>query len=101
LLTRKSSGGHQANKKWKPSSDKKRNKASPCPNKAGRTAFCNWKISYKKKQWRPPSQKKKRRKKPKPEEQEGIMPQRQHCPPEKRRGDKNPESHEEQQKDVA
>jgi hypothetical protein len=36
---------------------------------------------------------KKRRKeeKTKPEEQEG-MPQHQHCPPEKRRGDKNPES---------
>jgi hypothetical protein len=44
--------------------------------------------------------KKKRRKKPKPEEQEG-MPQHQHCPPEKRRGDKNPECHEEQQKYVA
>jgi hypothetical protein len=44
--------------------------------------------------------KKKRRKKPKPEEQEG-MPQHQHCPPEKRRGNKNPECHEEQQKDVA
>jgi hypothetical protein len=28
------------------------------------------------------------------------MPQHQHCPPEKRRGDKNPECHEEQQKDV-
>jgi hypothetical protein len=25
------------------------------------------------------------------------MPQHQHCPPEKRRGDKNPECHEEQQ----
>jgi hypothetical protein len=44
ILTRKSSGGHQA--------------------------------------------KRKKRKKPKPEEQEGI-PQRQHCPPEKRRGDRN------------
>jgi hypothetical protein len=51
-----------------------------------------------KKQWRPPSKKKEER--PKPEEQEG-MPQRQHCPPEKRRGDRNPECHEEQQKDVA
>jgi hypothetical protein len=29
------------------------------------------------------------------------MPQRQHCPFEKRRGDRNPEWHEEQQKDVA
>jgi hypothetical protein len=57
ILTRKSSGGHQAKKK-------------------------------------------KRRKKPKPEEQEG-MPQHQHCPPEKRCGDKNPGCHEEQQKDVA
>jgi hypothetical protein len=33
-------------------------------------------------------------KKPKPEEQEGML-QRRHCPPEKRRGDKNPECHEE------
>jgi hypothetical protein len=41
-----------------------------------------------------------RRKKPKPEEQEG-MPRHQRCPLEKRRGDKNPECHEEQQKDVA
>jgi hypothetical protein len=44
--------------------------------------------------------KEEKRKKPKPEEQEG-MPQRRHCPPETRRGDKNPECHEEQQKDVA
>jgi hypothetical protein len=44
-------------------------------------------------------QKEVKRKKPKPEEQEG-MPQRQR-PPEKRRGDKSPECHEEQQKDVA
>jgi hypothetical protein len=29
------------------------------------------------------------------------MPQHQHCPPEKRRGDRNPECHEEQLKDVA
>jgi hypothetical protein len=43
---------------------------------------------------------KEKRKKPKPEEQEGI-PQRQHYPPEERRGDRNPEYHEEQQKDVA
>jgi hypothetical protein len=43
-------------------------------------------------------QKEEKRKKPKPEEQEG-MPQ--HCPPEKRRGDRNLECHEEQQKDVA
>jgi hypothetical protein len=40
------------------------------------------------------------REKPKPEEQEG-MPQRRHCPPEKRRGGRNPKCHEEQQKDVA
>jgi hypothetical protein len=33
-------------------------------------------------------EKKERKKKYKPEEQEG-MPQHQHCPPEKRRGDKN------------
>jgi hypothetical protein len=45
-------------------------------------------------------QKEEKRKKPKPEEQEG-MPQGQHCPPEKRRGDRNPECHEEQHKDVA
>jgi hypothetical protein len=67
----------------------------------------NWyfifqKLSYKKKQWRPPSKKEERREKKisKPEEQEGV-PQHQHCPPEKRRGDKNPECHEKQQKDVA
>jgi hypothetical protein len=60
------------------------------------------KLFYKKKQWRPPSKKKKdeRKKKPKPEEQEG-MPQHQHCPPEKRRGHKIPECHEEQPRDVA
>jgi hypothetical protein len=40
-----------------------------------------------------------KRKKPKPEEQEG-KPQRQRCPPEKRRGDINPKCHEEQQKEV-
>jgi hypothetical protein len=40
------------------------------------------------------------RKKPKSEEQEG-MPQHQHCPLAKRRGDRNPKYHEEQQKDVA
>jgi hypothetical protein len=45
-------------------------------------------------------QKEEKRKKTKPEEHEG-MPQRRHCPPEKRRGDRNPECHEEQQKDVA
>jgi hypothetical protein len=45
-------------------------------------------------------QKEEKREKPKPEEQEG-MPQSQHCPSEERRGDRNPECHEEQQKDVA
>jgi hypothetical protein len=34
-------------------------------------------------------QKEEKRKNPKPEEQEG-MPQLRHCPPEKRRGDRNP-----------
>jgi hypothetical protein len=43
--------------------------------------------------------KEERRKKPKPEEQEG-MPQHQHCPHAKRRGDLNPKCHEEQQKDT-
>jgi hypothetical protein len=46
------------------------------------------------------NQKEEKRKKPNPEEQEG-MPQRQHYPPEKRRGDRNPKCYEEQQKDVA
>jgi hypothetical protein len=45
-------------------------------------------------------QKEEKRRKPKPEEQEG-MPQHQHCPPEKRRGDRNQECHEELQKVVA
>jgi hypothetical protein len=40
-------------------------------------------------------QKEETRKKPKPEEQEG-MPQRQHCPLVKRRGDRNPKCHKEQ-----
>jgi hypothetical protein len=44
--------------------------------------------------------KRRKEEKTKPEEQEG-MPQHQHCPPEKRRGDRNPECHEEQQKHVA
>jgi hypothetical protein len=39
-------------------------------------------------------QKEEMRKKPKPEDQEG-MPQRQLCPPEKRRGDRNLKCHEE------
>jgi hypothetical protein len=48
-------------------------------------------------------QKEETRRKPKPnnKEQEGMPPERQHCPPEKRRGDRNPECHEEHQKDVA
>jgi hypothetical protein len=45
-------------------------------------------------------QENKRNKNTKSEEQEG-RPQRQNCPPEKRRGDRNPECHGEQQKDVA
>jgi hypothetical protein len=45
-------------------------------------------------------QKGEKRKKNKPEEHEG-MPQHLHCTHEKRRGDRNPECHEEQQKDVA
>jgi hypothetical protein len=45
-------------------------------------------------------QKEEKREKSKPEEHEG-MPQSQHYPPEKRRGDRNPKFHEEQQKDVA
>jgi hypothetical protein len=54
--------------------------------------FNNQKNSYKKKQWRPPSKKKKKGDK-------NLSPR--NCPPEKRRGDKNLECHEEQQKDVA
>jgi hypothetical protein len=57
-------------------------------------------ISYKKNQRKPPGKKNKRGRNPEPEEQED-MPLRQHCPPEKRRGDRKPECHEEQQKDVA
>jgi hypothetical protein len=45
-------------------------------------------------------QKEEKRKQPEPEEKEG-MPQHRHCPPAKRRGDRNPQYHEEQQKDVA
>jgi hypothetical protein len=44
--------------------------------------------------------KRRKEKKLKPEEQEG-MPQRLHYPLEKRRDDRNPECHNEQQKDVA
>jgi hypothetical protein len=57
------------------------------------------KISYKKKAVEATKQKEEKRKKPKPEEREG-MPQSQHCPPENRREDRNPECHE-QQKDFA
>jgi hypothetical protein len=39
-------------------------------------------------------QKEETKKKPKPEERES-MPRHQHCPPAKRRGDSNPEYHEE------
>jgi hypothetical protein len=45
-------------------------------------------------------QKEEKREKPKPKEQEG-MPQRQHCPPAKRRGNRSLKFHEEPQKDVA
>jgi hypothetical protein len=45
-------------------------------------------------------QKEEKSEKPKPEEEEG-MPHRQHCPHAKHHGDRNPECHEEQQKDVA
>jgi hypothetical protein len=45
-------------------------------------------------------EKRRKEKKPKPEEHEG-MPQRLHYPLEKRRDDRNPECHDEQQKDVA
>jgi hypothetical protein len=38
---------------------------------------------------------------PKAEKQEGMPPRQQHCPPAKRRGDRNPKYHEERQKDVA
>jgi hypothetical protein len=44
---------------------------------------------YKKKAVEATKQKEEKRKKPKPEEQEGV-PQHQHCPPENRRGDRNP-----------
>jgi hypothetical protein len=44
--------------------------------------------------------KEEKRKKPNPEEHEG-MPQNQHCPPVKRRGDRDPKYHDEHQKDVA
>jgi hypothetical protein len=66
------------------------------------TVFIKWllKIILKEKAVEATKQKEERRKKPKPEEQEG-MPQRQHCPPEKRCGDRNPECHEKLQKDVA
>jgi hypothetical protein len=44
--------------------------------------------------------KRRKEEKPKPQGQEG-MPQHQHCPPAKRRGDRNLNYHEGQQKDVA
>jgi hypothetical protein len=60
------------------------------------------KTLTRKKLRRPPKKKKKKgkNKEPYPEEQEG-MPQHQHCPPAKHRGDRNPKYHAEQQKDVA
>jgi hypothetical protein len=59
-------------------------------------------TSNKKKQRRAGDHQTKREKREKPmlEGQEG-MPQRQHYPPTKRRGDMNPRCHEEQRKDVA
>jgi hypothetical protein len=54
-------------------------------------AFCIKKI-LQEKAVEATKQKEEKRKKPKPEEHEG-MPQHQHCPPEKRRGDRNPECH--------
>jgi hypothetical protein len=57
------------------------------------------KFSYKKQAVEATKQKEEKMKKPKPEEQEG-MPQCHHCPPAKRRGDRNPKFHEAQQKDV-
>jgi hypothetical protein len=45
-------------------------------------------------------QREEKRKKHKPEEKEGL-PQHHHCPLEKRRGDRNPECHEEEQTYVA
>jgi hypothetical protein len=45
-------------------------------------------------------QKEEKRKNPEPEEHEGV-PQRQYYPHERRRGDRSPECHEDQQKDVA
>jgi hypothetical protein len=58
------------------------------------------KISLHEKAVETTKQKEDKRKKPMPEEQEG-MPKRQYCPPKKRRGDRNPDCHEERQKDVA
>jgi hypothetical protein len=46
------------------------------------------------------NQKEEKRKKSKPEEEEG-MPQRQHRVTKSRRGDRNPDCHEEQHTDVA
>jgi hypothetical protein len=58
------------------------------------------KNSYKEKQRRPPSKKKKRGKNLSPRNRKACMPHHEHCPPAKRRGDRNPKYHEEQQKDV-
>jgi hypothetical protein len=57
------------------------------------------KNSYKEKAAEATKPKEEKRENPKPEEHEG-MPQHQHCPLAKRRGDRNPKYHEEQQKDV-
>jgi hypothetical protein len=56
-------------------------------------------IPYKKKQWRPPGKQKKRGKNTSPRNRKAC--QCQHCPLAKRHGDRNPEYHEDQQKDAA
>jgi hypothetical protein len=61
--------------------------------------FCKHENFLQEKAVEATKQKEEKRKKTKPEEHEG-MPQRRHYPLEKRRGDRNPECHEGQQKDV-
>jgi hypothetical protein len=56
------------------------------------------KNAYKRKQWRPPSKTNKRKKSLSPRNMKACHSV---CPLEKRRGDRNPECHEEEQKDVA
>jgi hypothetical protein len=50
------------------------------------------KNKYQEKTVEATKQKEEKREKLKPEKQEGI-PERQHCPPAKRRGDRNPKHH--------